>query len=226
LANISFVQVTETGSVPFSASYASVGSNVIGDIRIGAYDIDAFSGAVGFAAPPNGGTTLEGDILFNLNVAYQIASGSEGAEHTIYLNPSPTDPGNKDLWFHNDLEMLFMHELGHALGMNHSTVPTALMCGYVDGAFDGSVCSYMDPDNNGTIPLNRIPDADDIAGIQFLYGAPVPEPETWAMLLAGLGLVGIMARRRHSMSFGYEFPLNRGRSSANAARPGWVPSVT
>ena len=26
--------------------------------------------------------------------------------------------------------------------------------------------------------------------------APVPEPETWAMLLAGLGLVGFMARRR------------------------------
>lgn len=26
--------------------------------------------------------------------------------------------------------------------------------------------------------------------------APVPEPETWAMLLAGLGLVGVAARRR------------------------------
>jgi len=24
---------------------------------------------------------------------------------------------------------------------------------------------------------------------------PVPEPETWAMLLAGLGMVGVMARR-------------------------------
>jgi hypothetical protein len=26
--------------------------------------------------------------------------------------------------------------------------------------------------------------------------APVPEPETWGMLLAGLGLVGFMARRK------------------------------
>jgi hypothetical protein len=29
-----------------------------------------------------------------------------------------------------------------------------------------------------------------------LYVQAVPEPETWAMLLAGLGLVGFAARRR------------------------------
>lgn len=28
--------------------------------------------------------------------------------------------------------------------------------------------------------------------------SPIPEPETWAMLLAGLGLVGLMARRRQT----------------------------
>ena len=31
------------------------------------------------------------------------------------------------------------------------------------------------------------------------YIAPVPEPETYAMLLAGLGLVGFMARRRNAL---------------------------
>ena len=29
--------------------------------------------------------------------------------------------------------------------------------------------------------------------------APVPEPETYAMLLAGLGLVGVMSRRRKAV---------------------------
>jgi len=29
-----------------------------------------------------------------------------------------------------------------------------------------------------------------------IVAAPVPEPETWALLLAGLGLVGLAARRR------------------------------
>ena len=28
------------------------------------------------------------------------------------------------------------------------------------------------------------------------FMAPVPEPETWGMLLSGLGLIGMMARRR------------------------------
>jgi len=30
----------------------------------------------------------------------------------------------------------------------------------------------------------------------FIYAAPVPEPETYAMLLAGLGLIGAVSRRR------------------------------
>lgn len=33
-------------------------------------------------------------------------------------------------------------------------------------------------------------------GISLTVSAPVPEPETYAMLLAGLGLLGIVARRR------------------------------
>jgi hypothetical protein len=34
----------------------------------------------------------------------------------------------------------------------------------------------------------------------FLHTAPVPEPETWAMLLAGLGCLGWAARKRNSQS--------------------------
>lgn len=33
-------------------------------------------------------------------------------------------------------------------------------------------------------------------GLAFVPAAPVPEPETYAMLLAGLGLLGFTARRR------------------------------
>ena len=32
----------------------------------------------------------------------------------------------------------------------------------------------------------------------FLHAAPVPEPETYAMLLAGLAIIGAVARRRRT----------------------------
>jgi hypothetical protein len=39
--------------------------------------------------------------------------------------------------------------------------------------------------------------ANEVSGTTTVYAmAPVPEPETYALLLAGLGLIGFMARRR------------------------------
>lgn len=37
---------------------------------------------------------------------------------------------------------------------------------------------------------------DNFSIVADQFAAPVPEPETWALLLAGLGLVGLMIRRR------------------------------
>lgn len=51
------------------------------------------------------------------------------------------------------------------------------------GAYDGTP---LGPDNV----------VDVVAMDDFIYAAPVPEPETYAMLLAGLGLLGAMSRRR------------------------------
>lgn len=45
----------------------------------------------------------------------------------------------------------------------------------------------------------KLGDWDDfVVGVSFKSVTPVPEPETYAMLLAGLGLMGAIARRRNT----------------------------
>ena len=188
LADLQFVQVTETGSLPFGAAYG--GAPVVGHIRICAFAISGFAGAVGYAPPPNGGTTLEGDIIFNRDNRFGIPAGNEGDLYELF-------PASNNFFYLNDFAGLFAHELGHALGLAHSDVPSGLMCGYVSAAFDGSTCAWADPDGDGMAPITRLLKLDDTAGIQFLYGATaVPEPEAWALWAAGLGVLGLCAQRR------------------------------
>lgn len=167
VADISFVKLGSDSGVAINDPTAV--PNATGHIRIGVFAFASGGGAVGFAPPPNGGTG-SGDILFDANSFYAFQPGNDGDAFPV----ASTAP--------NDFESLLLHEMGHAIGLAHP-------------AFSGT-CAVMNVDAPCLGKINRYLDADDIAGAQFLYGAPVPEPETWAMLLAGLASVGWAARRR------------------------------
>jgi hypothetical protein len=82
------------------------------------------------------------------------------------------------------------------LGSDFTFVNPNFAFNFVNGNIDimwGDLSAYMD--DSGSVFAAYNFDVKTVTGVTLAY-APVPEPETWAMLLAGLGIVGAVTRRR------------------------------
>ena len=79
--------------------------------------------------------------------------------------------------------------------------PAALAAFTGPGTYHALLTGWSTADSSGTgnATYNPIVQMDGYAKVTYTYEtAPVPEPETYAMLLGGLALMGVVARRRKS----------------------------
>jgi predicted Zn-dependent protease len=129
-SNVNLVLVPDDGSA-FGASGNQQGDSRFGDIRIGGASLGVGTLATCFLPPAFNGGTLGGDIVLNDNALWGI--------NTNY-----------------DIQTVAIHELGHALGLDHSTISTADM-----------YATYNAQKQSLT--------ADDISGVQAVYGARQPD---------------------------------------------------
>lgn len=125
-------------------------------IRIAIFSFDGTrkycNAGAAFAPPPNVGT-VAGDIFINSNVGYQLSAAQDG--ETLEVFPVPNG------LYMTDLYLLALHEIGHAIGLGSSCAPDSVMCGQSFSV----TCDRLEH-------VWREPLADDISGVQFLYGPP------------------------------------------------------
>jgi len=125
-AHINLSQVSDNGATIGGAGNQQGDPN-FGDIRISMVPLSAGTLALTLSPPPMNGGSNAGDIIFNSTTAWKVSNNY-------------------------DIESVALHEMGHALGLDHSSVSTAVMYAYYSG-------------------LNQSPASDDISGIQAVYGA-------------------------------------------------------
>jgi predicted Zn-dependent protease len=108
VTNLNFAEVPD-GDYAFNSQGVNQDDPDFGDIRIGGYNFGTTATIARTYGPPPNGQTGAGDV--ELNTGFNFAPGS-----------------------YYDLESVFLHELGHSLGLGESPQPSSIMYSDYEGA--------------------------------------------------------------------------------------------
>ncbi len=202
--------VNNNGNVTFNygvGSYTPSSLSVLGTVFISPFFADVDTRSAGDPVTYGIGS-FNGHDAFGVNwvnVDYFKSSTSHAARNSfqlILVDRSDISSGDFDIIFNYDS---IQWEAGTASGASSATGlgGTAARAGWASGT--GESDELPGSGVNGAF-INGGPNA--LAGMRYTFevrngmppgppiSTPVPEPETWAMLLAGLGIVGMSAKRR------------------------------
>ncbi len=131
IANINMVEVADDGSA-ISIAGNQQGDSRFGDIRIVGVSLGSGVLATAFMPPPFNGGTLAGDIVMNVDANWKVSNDY-------------------------DIMTVALHEMGHSLGLDHSTISQAVM----NATYTGMKQSLT---------------SDDVSGMRSVYEARQPDP--------------------------------------------------
>ncbi len=183
---------------------ASLGANAADLITNGNFETYSGGAVIGFTTVNAGSVALAGWTVGGTSV--DIVNGNYGAfsGNGIDILGTP-GPGSVSQSFASTVGQTYL--LTFDVSRNGNTNP------YIDVSFNGGLAtqylggtsaapshytfSYLANNSSTTLTFSSVGSGDSGAVLDNVSVTAVPEPETYAMLLAGLGLIGMVRRRKN-----------------------------
>ncbi len=179
-----------TASQAASGSFSCITNNSVGSCGQAEADLSwTFDGS--FFSISNAGSGYVAEVYFDITSGVSISfSGGAGTSFTLGANP-PSLPGGNTVGFTSDFAFDSDAPGGPPVnGINMGETAIFQITGAAEGDFNaGSLFAGVHVRsllNGNSESLVTVPTA------------PIPEPGTYALMLAGLGMLGFMARRRRA----------------------------